>query len=106
MNTKTLTCLAAFALGLLHNPAYAEYWTVDALVKEFMEFARDQQLNLRAIKLPQLLQDIINLWQPVAAERDITLALEAEPFKGHALSDFEYLDLRFGDRLYYKLKSE
>jgi two-component system sensor kinase FixL len=50
---------------------------LDALVKEFMEFARDQQLNLRAIKLPQLLQDIINLWQPVAAERDITLALEA-----------------------------
>lgn len=35
MNTKTLTCLAAFALGLLHNPAHAEYWTVDALVKEF-----------------------------------------------------------------------
>jgi two-component system sensor kinase FixL len=50
---------------------------LDALVKEFMEFARDQQLNLRAIKLPQLLQDIINLWQPVAAERDISMTLEA-----------------------------
>jgi hypothetical protein len=32
------------------------------------------------------------------------LALTAEPFRNHALSDFEYLDLRFGDKLYYKLK--
>ncbi len=34
-----------------------------------------------------------------------TLALQSDPFKNHALSDFEYLDLRFGDKLYYKLKS-
>jgi cell division septal protein FtsQ len=33
-----------------------------------------------------------------------TLARQAEPFTKHALSDFEYLDLRFGDKLYYKLK--
>jgi signal transduction histidine kinase len=50
---------------------------LDALVKEFMEFARDQQLNLCALELPRLLQDIINLWQPVAAERDISLTLKA-----------------------------
>ena len=31
------------------------------------------------------------------------LAQTAEPFKNHNLSDFEYLDLRFGDRLYYKV---
>ena len=35
-----------------------------------------------------------------------TLALTAEPFTTHSLSSFEYLDLRFGDRLYYKLKGE
>ncbi len=35
-----------------------------------------------------------------------TLALESEPFKNHALSQFEYLDLRFGDKLYYKLRDE
>jgi hypothetical protein len=34
-----------------------------------------------------------------------SLALTAAPFTTHALSDFEYLDLRFGDKLYYKLKS-
>lgn len=32
------------------------------------------------------------------------LALEAEPFTEHTLEDFQYLDLRFGDELYYKLK--
>lgn len=34
------------------------------------------------------------------------LAQEAEPFAARALADFEYLDLRFGDKLYYKLKNE
>lgn len=33
-----------------------------------------------------------------------TLALGSEPFKNRKFSDFEYLDLRFGDKLYYKLK--
>lgn len=32
------------------------------------------------------------------------LALTAEPFTSHTLADFEYLDLRFGDKLYYKMK--
>lgn len=32
------------------------------------------------------------------------LALKSDPFKGHTLGDFEYLDLRWGDKLYYKLK--
>ncbi len=32
------------------------------------------------------------------------LALHAKPFTAHKLSDFAYLDLRFGDKLYYKLK--
>lgn len=35
-----------------------------------------------------------------------TLARESDPFKGRPLSDFMYLDLRFGDKLYYKLKTE
>lgn len=32
------------------------------------------------------------------------LALQSAPFSAHKLSDFQYLDLRFGDKLYYKLK--
>lgn len=35
-----------------------------------------------------------------------TLALTADPFTAHPLSDFEYLDLRFGDKIYYKLKAK
>jgi cell division septal protein FtsQ len=33
------------------------------------------------------------------------LAIQSDAFSGKTLSDFQYLDLRFGDRLYYKLKS-
>lgn len=32
------------------------------------------------------------------------LARSAEPFFGKSLSQFEYLDLRFGDKLYYKFR--
>jgi len=35
-----------------------------------------------------------------------TIARGSEPLKGRSLSDFLYLDLRFGDKLYYKLKTE
>ncbi|MDE1925436.1 MAG: hypothetical protein KGH79_04670, partial [Patescibacteria group bacterium] len=34
------------------------------------------------------------------------LALQSDPFKQRQLSGFEYLDLRFGDKLYYKLKNQ
>jgi cell division septal protein FtsQ len=34
------------------------------------------------------------------------LALRSDPFKTHQLTDFQYLDLRFGDKLYYKLKGQ
>jgi hypothetical protein len=33
-----------------------------------------------------------------------SLALTSDPFKNKQLSNFAYLDLRFGDKLYYKLK--
>jgi hypothetical protein len=34
-----------------------------------------------------------------------SLAQSSSVFAGHALADFDYLDLRFGDKLYYKLKN-
>lgn len=33
-----------------------------------------------------------------------SLALTSAPFTAHSLADFQYLDLRFGDKLYYKLR--
>ncbi len=41
-----------------------------------------------------------------AVYQHFTLALTAKPFTEHALSEFMYLDLRFGDKLYYKLRGE
>lgn len=35
-----------------------------------------------------------------------SLTLTAAPFTTHPLSDFEYIDLRFGDKVYYKLKNQ
>lgn len=34
----------------------------------------------------------------------LTLAMTSGPVAAHKLGDFQYLDLRFGDKLYYKLK--
>lgn len=34
-----------------------------------------------------------------------SLILGAAPFTTHKLSDFQYVDLRFGDKVYYKLKN-
>ncbi len=34
----------------------------------------------------------------------LSLALGSDPIVSHQLSDFEYIDLRFGDKLYYKLR--
>jgi cell division septal protein FtsQ len=36
----------------------------------------------------------------------LSLARKAAPLEGKSLGDFEYIDLRFGDKLYYKPKSE
>lgn len=35
---------------------------------------------------------------------DFGLALQSDPFKTHSVDEFSYLDLRFGTKLYYKLK--
>lgn len=35
-----------------------------------------------------------------------TVAQKAASFENHPLSDFDYIDLRFGDKVYYKLKNE
>jgi two-component system sensor kinase FixL len=52
---------------------------LDALVKDFLDFARQQRLDVRTIALPPFLQRVIDLWQPVAAARDIALTLDVAP---------------------------
>jgi two-component system sensor kinase FixL len=66
----------------LRDPAariVEEVGRLDHLIKDFLDFARQQRLDLRRIVLPPLLQRLVDLWRPVAAERDIVLGLEVVP---------------------------
>lgn len=51
---------------------------LDELVKEFMAFSREQRLDLGDVVLPALLEEIVGLWRPVAAARQIEVVLERE----------------------------
>ncbi|MGH3055629.1 MAG: GAF domain-containing protein, partial [Gaiellaceae bacterium] len=51
----------------------AEVRRLDSLTKEFMEFSREQRLDVRAVDLRGFLQRVVDLWQPVAAARAIAL---------------------------------
>lgn len=55
----------------------AEVHRLDTLSKEFMEFSREQRLDLKPLDLRRLLQEIVELWQPVAAAHAMALTLEA-----------------------------
>jgi two-component system sensor kinase FixL len=56
---------------------------LDRLVREFLDFTRQQRLDLRTVALAPFLRRIVDLWQPVAAERSIDLTLDA-PSNGPA----------------------
>jgi two-component system sensor kinase FixL len=57
----------------------SEVRRLDDLVKDFLDFARQQRLDVRTIALPPFLQRVIDLWEPVAAARDIDLTLDIVP---------------------------
>jgi len=48
---------------------------LEGLVREFTEFARDQQLDLRPIAVAPFLRSCADLWQALAAERGIALSV-------------------------------
>jgi two-component system sensor kinase FixL len=74
------------AAGATNQPARAllkpaeiifeEVRRLDSLIKEFMDFSREQRLDLKAVRLSHFLDQVLVLWQPVAAARDIGLALD------------------------------
>lgn len=69
----------AMPASSLRDPArriVEEVARLDHLIKDFLDFARQQRLDLRRIVLPPFLQRLVDLWHPVAAERDIVLGLE------------------------------
>jgi PAS domain S-box-containing protein len=54
----------------------AEVRRLDERIKEFMEFSHEQRLELKRVDLDLLLQEVVGIWQPVAAEREICLSVE------------------------------
>jgi len=51
---------------------------LDHLIREFLDFTRQQRLELRNIALAPFLRDLTDMWRPVAAEREIELGLEVD----------------------------
>ncbi len=50
---------------------------LESLVREFMEFARDQRLSIRPLAVRPLLQSCIDMWRPLALDHGIDLRLAA-----------------------------
>jgi signal transduction histidine kinase len=56
----------------------AEVRRLESLIRELMAFSREQRLDLKTIDPGRFLQQIVDLWQPLASERGIALNLEIE----------------------------
>lgn len=54
----------------------SEVRRLDGLIKDFLDFARQQRLRLQAVALPALVRRVFELWQPVAAARGIAIAID------------------------------
>lgn len=55
---------------------FTEVSRLDGLIKEFMEFSREQRLDLKGVHLPRFLRGVVDLWRPVAAARAIVLKVQ------------------------------
>jgi two-component system sensor kinase FixL len=53
----------------------SEVRRLDRLIKDFLDFARQQRLDLRPLAVAAFHDRCVELWRPVAAARDITLDL-------------------------------
>ena len=51
---------------------------LNELIRSFMDFAREQRLELREVDLPAMLSDLVTLWKPVARNGGIGLSLNVE----------------------------
>lgn len=57
------------------------------LIQGFKNFARDQRLELEEIRLQSFLADLVDSWQPEAAERSISLVLQQSDERSAVLAD-------------------
>lgn len=49
---------------------------LDTLIREFLDFAREQRLNLVEISMRPFLESLVELWEPLTSDRKILLSLE------------------------------
>jgi len=63
----------------------AEVRRLDSLIKEFMDFSREQRLDLKSIDLSRFLRDVAEIWRPVAMERGIVLNVDV-PYEGPSMT--------------------
>jgi PAS domain S-box-containing protein len=61
------------------------------LIGEFMDFSREQRLDLKEIALPEFLRELLDTWEPVAAARAITLALDLDDARVSVRGDADKL---------------
>jgi len=64
---------------------------LDARIKEFMEFSREQRLEFRLVDLDRFLREVATAWEPVAAERGIALRIETSETGLSLTADVEKL---------------
>jgi two-component system sensor kinase FixL len=64
---------------------------LNELIRSFMDFAREQRLELHDVDLRAMLSDLVTLWKPVASSGGILLALEACHGAGGVRGDDEKL---------------
>jgi two-component system sensor kinase FixL len=66
-------------VGIVRDAAQlivSEARRLDHIVQEFLDFTRQQRLDVKPIALPRFLGEVVEVWAPVAAEHDIDLGLE------------------------------
>jgi len=73
----------------------AEVRRLDGLIKDFLDFARQQRLKLATVALPALLERVVELWRPLAAARSVTIALEVAADVPTLTADHEELQRAF-----------
>ena len=54
----------------------ADVRRLEALIREFMDFTREQRLESKPLNLSRFLQGVVEAWQPVAAEHGISIRAE------------------------------
>ena len=64
---------------------------LDGLVRNFMNFAREQRLDLKAFAVRPVLDDVVGQWQPLAAAHGIALRVEGNEGSAKVRGDVEKL---------------